>query len=215
MGTVRDLIERLDVSGTLQRFAQTTEPFGDDLEYTWEESDNGVGLLWLAAAVGVDHSRLVAAACDLLEGIVEQVETVRPETIQVLEAVRSWQRGETSVDEVERCGDEALALVEIEDPSQIPLEEPWMDDVSEAASWLSELVSADAMALDECAWECAEHLAQAAALHGGWGDRSDGWAQEYQRAYDEVTRRFASTIRKQISSAHLGASAKRCGIWPL
>src|SRR5205085_557440 len=144
MAAVRDLIERLDVSGTLQHFAQTTEQFGDDLERTWEESDNGAGLLWLAAALDVDHHGLVAAASDLLEGVVEQVETVSPETIRVLEAVRAWQQGEKSADEVYRWRNDALALVEVEDQDQVSLKEPWMDDVSEAAYWLSELVSTDA-----------------------------------------------------------------------
>lgn len=213
MDTVRDLIERLDVSGDLRRFAQSTEPFGDDLERTWEESDNGVGLLWLAAALDVDHHRLVAAACDLLEDVVEQVETVSPETIQVLETVRGWQRGERSADEVMLCGDEALALVEVENSDQISLTEPWMDDVSEAASWLSYMI-AERIALDECTWECADHLAHAIELKIEWGNKLDTWPQESKRAYDEAAHRFASIIRGQITSTHLLAAARLGGIWP-
>lgn len=213
MANVCDLIERLDVAGTLQSFAQTTERFGDDLERTWAECECGVGLFWLAAAIGVDHHRLVAAACDLLEDVVEQVETASPETSRVLEAVRAWQRGEKSADEVNQCGDDALVLVE--EPSQISLDEPWMDDVSRAASWLSELIIADALALNECAWECADHLAHAVALHGGWGSSSDTSPEQYRRAYDEAARHFASTIRGQITSTHIQAAAQQSGIWPL
>jgi hypothetical protein len=213
MAAVRDLIERLDVSGTLEHFVQTTEQFGDDLERTWEESDNGAGLLWLAAALDVDHHRLVAAACDLLESVVEQVETVSSETIWVLETVRAWQRGEKSADEVNLCGADALALVE--EPDQISLDEPWMDDVNEAASWLTELVEASAIVLDECAWEFADHLAHALALYGGWGSISDEPPDRYQHAYDEAARRFAPTIRRQITSAQVQTAARQSGIWPL
>ncbi|HEU5374242.1 MAG TPA: hypothetical protein VFV38_02295 [Ktedonobacteraceae bacterium] len=215
MAAVRNLIERFDVSGTLEHFVQTTEQFGDDLERIWEESDNGAGLLWLAAALDVDHHRLVAAACDLLEGVVEQVETVSSETIRVLETVRAWQQGKKSAEEVYQWGNDALALVEGEDSDQISLKEPWMDDVSEAAYWLSELVSAEAVALDECAWECVDHLAHAIEMKVGWGNRLDEWPQESKLAYDEAEHRFATTIRGQIPFAHLQEAARRCGLWPL
>lgn len=215
MAAVRDLIEGLGVSGALEHFVQTTEQFGYDLERTWEESDNGAGLLWLAAVLDVDHHRLVAAACDLLENVVEQVETVSSETIWVLETVRAWQRGETPAEEVYQWGNDALALVEGEDPDQISLKKPWMDDVSEAAYWLSELVSAEAVALDECAWQCADHLAHAIEMKVGWGNRLDEWPQESKLAYDEAGRRFAAIIRGQISFAYLQAAARRRGLWPL
>lgn len=211
MAPVRDLIERLDVSGILHHVAQSTEPCGDDLKRPWEESDNGAGLLWLAAALDVDHHRLVAATGALLEEVVEQVETRSPETIQVLEAVHAWQRGETSAEDVSRWGNDALALVESEDPGQISLTEPWMDEVSAAVYWLSELVSAEAIALDEC----ADHLAHAVELKIGWGNRPDDWPQKSKLASDEARRRFAATIRAQIPFAHLQAAARRSGLWLL
>ena len=211
MSNLRQLIENLDGEGNLQQFAQSAEQFGDNLERTWAESEDGAGLLWLAAAVGVDPKKIVAMACKLLEEVVEQVEMVGQETIQILGAVRAWERGEQSADEVERFGMEAYHL--IENPGESNLVAPWVNDVTNAAIWLTDLVVVEEFS-PECAWDLVDHLAHALALHGGWGidnDSPDG----YQHAYDEAMRRFTPTIRRHITSAEVLTAAQQSGVWPL
>src|SRR5437879_3348845 len=111
MANVRHFIEQLG-GADLQSFAQAAEQYGDTLEQTWAQREDGAGLLWLAAAVGVDPKQIVVAACDLLEGVVEQVEAVSQETILILEAVRAWEKGEQSADDVARLGPDLSDLIE-------------------------------------------------------------------------------------------------------
>jgi len=85
MSNVRQLIEQLAATEEQRQFARSAERFGDDLERAWSESEDGAGLLWLATTVGVDPKQIVATACQLLEGVVEQINTTSQETTQILE----------------------------------------------------------------------------------------------------------------------------------
>jgi len=211
MSKVRQLIERLDEAGTFQRFAKASERYGDDLEQSWAESEDGGGLLWLAAEVGVDPKRIFAAECDLLEAVVKQVEIVGQETISILEAVRAWEKGEQSAHEVQRLGAEVYEL--IESPDENDLGVPWMDDVTNAAVWLTNCAEGGEP-FPEGEWEFVDRLAHALTLHGGWGidtDPPDG----YQRSYDAAMRRFASIVRGQITGVQVKVAAQQSGVWPL
>lgn len=210
MSNVRQLIEHLG-GVDLQPFAQAAERYGDDLEQTWAQSEDGAGLLWLAAAVGVDPKQIVAVACDLLERVVEQVEEVSQETVLILEAVRAWERGVQSADDVVRFGIDPYDL--IENPAESGLVAPWADDVINAAVWLTHFVGVGEI-FPEGAWELADRLAHALALHGGWGIDDDP-PNGYQHAYAEAMRRFALTIRGQITGAQVQAAAQQSGVWPL
>ena len=216
MLTVCSLIEHLDVLGDYHQFAQATEQFGNDLELAWTETENGANLLWLAAAVGVEPKKIVAIACELLEDVCKQIETVGPETTAVLEAVHAWQKGERSADEVEQAGWNAYSLIaHIDDGPPLP---PDANEVADAAVWLTHLVqdmppqtSPDPVTNNETswsnsAWMIVNCLAHALAHHQGFNDNMPG---EHQQTFDVVMHRFASAIRERITAAEVQAAAQQ------
>lgn len=109
--SVRYLIEHLDGTGDHHQFAQYADRFGNDLKGAWAGTESGADLLWLAAAAGVEPNKIIALACNLLEGVWKQMETAGQETTQVIEAVRAWQRGEQQADDVERASYDAYSLI--------------------------------------------------------------------------------------------------------
>ena len=224
MSTVRRLIEQLDVIGEHHEFAQDADPFGDDLEQAWASIENGANLLWLAAGVGVDSKQIVAAAREVLESVFEQIEPTGQETAQVLEAVRAWERGERSADEVYRSSWDAYDLIAQMNPNDIPALAA--NEVADAAVWLAELVRdipprghPDLRAGDDgdgdwggYAWMMLNRLADARRYHQNCDERSSGKRQE---AHDEAMRHFARTIREHITGAQVRAAAQQSAVWPL
>jgi hypothetical protein len=222
MSNVRQLIEQF-AAEEQQQFARGAERFGDDLERAWAESEDGAGLLWLAVIVGVDPKQIVATACQLLEGVVEQIKTTSQETTQILEAVHAWEKGEQSTDEVIALGVDVYRL--IEDLDESPLVAPEVEEVVTAAIWLTNLVveippqiPPDEILhddlLEQGTWCLVDHLAHAQALHQGWGGSDDDPPEGYQHAYAEAMRRFAITIREGITGAQVQTAAQQRGIWP-
>ncbi len=214
MPNVRRLIEHLDVLGEFSQFAQDMEPFGNDLEQAWAGIENGANLLWLATAVGVEPKQIIATACELLDGVFEQIETAGQETAQVLEAVHAWQKGERSTNDVDRSGWDAYSLIaRMGDGHPLP---PDADNVADAAVWLTYLVRdsprpsmpPDPIENDNApwsvsAWMLVDRLAQALAYHQSFDASSPGRSQQ---GFENAMRRFASTIRERITSAEVQAA---------
>jgi hypothetical protein len=221
MPNVRSLIERLDTTGDFHQFAQATERFGNDLERTWTETENGADLLWFAAAVGVDPKEIIATACELLEAVGKQIETVGWETAQVLKEVHAWQRGERSADEVDRSGWDAYALIaRMDGRHSLP---PVTDNVTDAAVWLTDLVrdipsqtppdltENDEIPWSSSAWMLVNCLAHALVDHQSF---NTSIPSERQQAFDSAMHRFAIAIRERITNAEIQAAAQQRGIWP-
>lgn len=221
MPTVRQFIEHLDVIGDYRQFALEAEAFGDDLMQAWIGIENGAHLLWLAAAVGVEPKQIITTACNLLAEVFEQRETAGQETAQVLEAVHAWQRGEQSVDSVDRSGWEAYSLIAHMDPNkELPQD---AEKVADAAVWLTTLVRDPSPSIPadltepeyagwcEDAWMMVHCLAQALASHQNPDDTSPG---EHQRAFEKAMGRFAILIREHISGIEVQTAAQQRGVWP-
>jgi hypothetical protein len=218
MSKVRQLIERLAGTEEQRQFARDSERFGDDLEQTWTENENGADLLWLAAAVGVVPKQIVATACELLEGVIEQTTTVRWEITQVLESIHAWERDEQSVEQVGQVGWNAYQLIaDLEGNPPLP---PDVDNVINAVVWLTEVVGESPPKLpdelyEQGVWCFLDHLAQALALHQDRDGIDADPADVHQRAYAGAMRHFAITIRRRITGVEVQQAAQQRGIWTL
>jgi hypothetical protein len=223
---VRQLIERLDVTGEHDQFAQAVERFEDDLEQAWAESEDGGSLLWLAASVGVDCHQIVVTAHALLGNVSGQKTLVGPlerrlgqQMVQVLEKVHAWNTGKQSAEHVSLAGLELYRLCEdlIE---SYPLS-PEMDHLTQAVIWLTTLVGEcpplvlpDDL-LEQGSWCLVDHVAHASALHQRQSGDADESSESHHRAYVEAMHRAASVVRRHITGTQVQEAARQRGVWPL
>jgi hypothetical protein len=226
LSKVRQLIEHLDVSGEHSQFSQTAERFEDDLEHAWAESEDGGGLLWLAASVGVDCRQIVGAALELLDEPIRQKSLVGPlerqlgkQMVQVLEEVHAWNKEKQSAEHVSLAGLELYRLGEdlIE---SYPLS-PEMDHLTQAVIWLTTLVGEcpplvlpDDL-LEQGSWCLVDHVAHASALHQRQGGDTDESSESHHRAYALAMHRAAHVVRRHITGAQVQEAAHQRGVWPL
>lgn len=222
LSSVRHLVERFDGTGDHHQLAQYAERFGDDLEGAWAGIENGADLLWLAAAVGVEPKKIIAVACDMLEGVWKQMETAGEETAQVVEAVRAWQRDEQQANDVDRAGYAAYSLIaRMGDEHALPR---YADEVADAAVWLTNLVrdmpsqtpadpaEHDKTCWGDSAWMVVDRLACAVVSKQQKDDSVPGKRRE---AFAQALQRFALIVREHISGVDVQVAAQQSGAWPV